>query len=514
MAASREVEQWDNFSGGLNLTTQTQSLRPSESPDALNMDFGLRGGFMLRGGFQTQATDALLEDAKIMGVANLATSSVLIQSSAGDLLEWDGTTLSDTGFNVTDTTDRVRMACYNDKAYLANGRSGGSVIVQSWDGTSKVTLGNAWNNDYTTPTTGNMPKARHVALHNGFLWVAHTNEGGTDYPARVRFSHEQNVESWAEADYFEVGAPGVDDPITTLLAFNDSLLIFKKSSVWAVYGYDRDTFVLERISNASGICTCGAMTTNAGVAYWYSTDGQLMAWNGQSITSLSKSIDWWSEEGKIQHGGAHRLMWSDGRLWLSLEAGQFEDVDRWLFIWDPAAKAFTRYDREVSELVHWSKLGEDGDPLFLEVGSTHLFRYDRSYEYDIVGTTDVQIYGYYRTAWMTAGETATRKRWKRPRVTAAANAAATVQVDVYMDFNDTLPTRSGTFEILVPSDATLWGDDWGSDWYVKADDYYRFARLSSAGTGYSVSFKFSSTNNVGRWWCDSIAVPFRRKKVK
>jgi hypothetical protein len=99
-------------------------------------------------------------------------------------------------------------------------------------------------------------------------------------------------------------------------------------------------------------------------------------------------------------------------------------------------------------------------------------------------------------------------------VTAAANAAATVTVDVYMDFNDITPTRTGTFEILVPSDATLWGDDWGSDWYAQADDYYRFARLGSAGTGYAVSFKFSSTNNVGRWWCDSIAVPFRRKKVK
>ena len=96
MAASREVEQWDRFNGGLNLTQQTSSLDRTETPDCVDMDFGLRGGFMLRGGFRSQANNALLADAKIIGVAELATSKVLFQSSSGDLVSWDGSTLADT----------------------------------------------------------------------------------------------------------------------------------------------------------------------------------------------------------------------------------------------------------------------------------------------------------------------------------------------------------------------------------------------------------------------------------
>jgi hypothetical protein len=515
MAASREVEQWDRFNGGLNLTKQTSSLDRTETPDCLNMDFGLRGGFMLRGGFRAQVNNALLVDAKIIGVAELATSKVLIQSAAGDLVSWDGSTLADTTANVTDTTDRVRMTSFNDNAYLANGRSGGDIIMQKWTGAARSTLGTAWNNDYLVPTTGNMPLARHIASHAGFVFVADTVESSVRYPTRVRFSHEQFPESWAQADYFDVGAPGVNDPITALVPFADQLLVFKKSSVWRVLGYDRDTFILEQVADATGICTCGSHAVNAGVCYWFSTDGKLMSYNGQGVRALSEKLDWWSELGKIKHGGAHRLMWSDGRLYMSLEAGSGQPVSRWLFVWDPASKSFTRYSPVVSELVHWSKIGADGDPIFLVPGSQDLLRYDRTYESDLFGGVETRIDGYYRTAWMTAGETATRKRWKRPRVTAAAAAMATIKVEVFLDFDDLSPRRFSQFTIDVPVDASLWGTmEWGDDWYVAADDYYEFERIGSSGTGFSVSFKFSSPDNLGRWWVDSIAVPFRRKSVK
>ena len=516
MAASREVEQWDRFNGGLNLTQQTSSLDRTETPDCVDMDFGLRGGFMLRGGFRSQANNALLADGKIIGVAELATSKVLFQSSSGDLVSWDGSTLADTAANVTDTTDRVRMANFNDTAYLANGRSGGNIIMQKWDGTTLTTMpNNIDQNDYTTPTGTDLPLARHIAAHAGFMWVADTVELATRLPTRVRFSHEQFPESWAAADYFDVGAPGVNDPITALVPFSDQLLIFKKSSVWRVLGYDRDTFLLEQVADATGICTCGSHAVNAGVAYWFSTDGRLMAYNGNGVTALSDKLDWWSELGKIKHGGSHRLMWSDGRLYLSLEAGSGQPVARWLFVWDPASKSFTRYSPVVSELVHWSKIGSDGDPLFLVPAGQDLLRYDRSYEADLYGSTETRIDGYFRTAWMTAGETATRKRWKRPRVTAAAGETATIKVEVFLDFDDLTPKRFSEFTINVPADASLWGTMvWGDPWYVASDDYYEFERLGSAGSGFAVSFKFSSPDNLGRWWVDSLSIPYRRKAVR
>ena len=71
---------------------------------------------------------------------------------------------------------------------------------------------------------------------------------------------------------------------------------------------------------------------------------------------------------------------------------------------------------EIDEMYHWNRgSGSDGDPLFFintaDLPNTGLYRYDRTYvvDADPDGTT-VRIDGYYRTGWLRAGETATKKR--------------------------------------------------------------------------------------------------------
>lgn len=544
MVASREVEFISDFSGGLNLTTQVQSLEPNQSPDAVNVDFGLRGGFTLRGGFQSQYSDGYritdedgnqltdhlgndLVTGPILGVdggywlgATYFNDDVVLMCGAGgELLEWSGALTDTTKVLTDDTTQRVRMDVFNRKAYFANGRATGAIAMRSWDGTTLATLGNTWNNDYTTPNGGDMPKAQHVIAHAGFMWVANTVESSVEYPHRVRFSHVQNPEDWAEDDYFDVDPSDDGDPITGLAAFQDQLLIFKRSSVWAVYGYDRDTFVLQRITSASGTCTCGAIAVNSGVAYWFSTEGNVMAYNGRSIAPIGQPIRWWSDIGKIKHGGAHRLMWADDRLWLRLQAGDAETVDWWMFVWDPSVQAFTRYDVEVVDMLNWVKLGSDADPLFLFKGDPNIYRFDRSYTEDRAdrgtGVVPVPIRGLYRTSWINAGETATRKRWKRPRITAAAENPCTIRVRVFRDFDDLEYSRQQEFLIAADEGQSVWGTmEWGDNWAEQSEQYYEFERLGSSGTAYAIQYEFSSPDSTGRWWVDSIAVPFRRKKVK
>ena len=523
-APSREVEYWDRFDGGLNLTEQTQSLARNESPDCLNIDFGLRGGISLRGGFSTVEDNADLDGARFLGVGWAGAEYLFIQGGTGsDLYEWDGSTLTDTTHDLSDDdTVRVRMASMRDtpggtgQVYFANGRLSSNIVMRSWDGTTFQTLGTAWDNNYAAPSGANMPLARFIAEWNSYMWVADTVESSVRYPSRVRFSHLGRPESWAEDDWFDVGDTSEVDPITSIQPFKDSLLVFKKSGVWAVYGNDRDDFVVQQIVNNSGICTCGAMAVNGGVCYWFSTDGKLMAWNGRGVDYLSKNIDYWSDIGKIKHGGSHRLMWHDGRLWMSLEAGSGEAVDRWLFIWNPTLKAFTRYDREVRDLFSWTKIGSDGDPLFLQVDDTEMYRFDFEAKVDTFTAGTVPIQGRFRTAWLRAGETATKKRWKRPRVTAAASSDATMTVRVYTDFDDRDYTRQQEFLISTTASATLWNSfNWGAaNWYESPDEYYEFARIPSSGSAYAISYEFTSFDNLGRWWVDSIAVPFRRKQVR
>jgi hypothetical protein len=518
MAASYETHYWNQFNGGLNLTTQTQSLAGNESPDALNMDFGLRGGFTLRGGFQTQVNNSALTDARFICYGPLSTDRVLMQGQTGQLISWNGS-ITVTGNDLTDNdAERVVGAVFNSYAYMVNGRLAGNLVSRSWNGTTFRTLTNTFNDDYLAPAAqgaGSMPLARVVAQHQGFLWVGDTTETGVRFPGRIRFSHEQNPENFATLDWIGVGDPG--EPVTDLVPFGSMLLVFKRDSVWAVYGYDRDTWVLERVAESAGTAYQGAVAVNSGVAYWFSTDGQLMAYNGRGITYLSEPLRWWSDTGKIKHGGAHRLMWADGRLWMALEAGASETpVTRYLFLWDASVKAFTRYSPQVTDLMFWPRTGADGDMLFITTTAGNLYRYDRTYVNDIDNVTAARIDGYYRTAWFSAGETATLKRFKRPRVTAASKSATTVKVDVFHDFNDLVPARTQTFEITVPAGTSLWnGTTWnGGLWSEEADEYYEFARLGASGSARAVSYKFSSSNNPGRWWIDSITIPFRRKRVK
>ena len=520
-APSREVSYLRKFDGGLNLTDQTQSLLPEQSPDCLNVDFGVRKGFVSRGGFRHKETDASLNGARFLAVA-ADSDSVLLHSATGDLLDWDGATLTDTAVDVTEFDKRVRMATHNGYSYMANGRftvdTPANIVMNEWDGSTLTPLGTAWDENHVSSSGSNMPKASHIVQWRGYMWVAGTYESSALYTNRLRFSHLQFPKSWSVYDYFDIGdSKGDVEPITGLHAFQDKLVIFKKGEVWLLSGHDPDTFVLNPLTNASGVSTSGASAANAGVLYWFSTDGQLMAFNGQGVVVLSEPISFWSDIGKIQHGGAHRLMWADGRLWISLEAGPASTYDRLLFIWSPSAKAFTRYDREVSDMIFWRKVGSDADPLFLDLGNTNLFRYDQAYEYDSDDTAAViRIDGYYRTAWISEGETATKKRWKRPRVTAAATAAATIQLDVFHDMQDVDPARSVQFPIVVEASSSVWDTMlWDTDsWAGYTEETYAFQRTPSAGSAYAVSFKFSSSDNVGRWWVDSIAIPFRRKQVR
>jgi len=520
-APSREVSYLRKFDGGLNLTDQTQSLLPEQSPDCLNVDFGVRKGFVLRGGFRHQETDAKLDGARFLAEA-ADSGSVLLHSAAGDLLDWDGATLTDTTETVTEYDKRVRMATHNGLSYFANGRftadQPANIVMNKWDGTTFTALGNSWDEDHVSPSGSNMPKASYIQQWRGYMWVASTYESSASYTNRLRFSHLQFPESWSVDDYFDIGdSQGSVEPITGLVAFQDKLVIFKKGEVWMLSGDDPDNFVLNPITHASGTCTCGAADGNSGVLYWFSTDGQLMAYNGEGVVSLSQPIQYWSDIGKIQHGGAHRLMWSDGRLWLSLEAGPASTEDRLMFIWSPSAKAFTRYDREVSDMIFWKKIGSDADPLFLELNDENLYRYDQTYEYDSDDVDAIKrIDGYYRTAWVNEGETATKKRWKRPRVTAAATAAATIQLEVFHDMQDLDPARQIQFAITPAESASVWDTMvWDTDeWAGNSEETYVFQRTPSVGSAYAVSFKFSSTDNEGRWWVDSIAIPFRRKSVR
>src|SRR4030042_1987331 len=242
-----------DFTGGLNLTREQFRIDENESPALLNVDLGQRGGFKLRRAVAPLNATALASDPRSIWIYRTPLGVNQLLANVGD------TVLYSTGGNFTDctigagaTTGPFRAVTFNNLCYIQ--RNAEQVAVK-WDGAVDTSLSAnspTWQNDLATPTGGYMPKAKCIANHGGYVWVANTVENGTSYPNRLRWSHAGRPEDYREADYIDsdVGADG--DQIVALVPYSDHLLVFKQRSMYAIFGYDYTNFQVATIDRARG----------------------------------------------------------------------------------------------------------------------------------------------------------------------------------------------------------------------------------------------------------------------
>jgi hypothetical protein len=510
------VQFFNDFTGGLNNNQQRQNLSLNETPDCLDVTFNARGGFTTRNGFKTLYTDALLSGGYIGGQFSTGTEQLWGITSTGGLWLWDGTSfVTPVTSNLATNPNSVRGVTWTSKLYFSNWLSGGSYLMRYWNGTSIVTLGNVSNNNYSAPSGANAPQARLIANHSGHMWWADTVESGTRYRSRLRFSHPLQPENFADADYFDIEPDDQTNEITALIPFKNMLLVFKKRGVFAVYGTGRETFVVERVSTDAGVGSQEGVSANSQVAYWWSPDGNVFAFNGSNVVPIGDRIVNVVRDKTIIPGADHRVLWGEEKLWVSL---QKQTGGRLLFLFDPFVGkngAWTRFSFEPADMFWWRRNDGTSQVVFTVAGKSCLYQFG-----DILQVQDndngviSSIAAYYRMAWFTANDTALKKKWRRPTVTVASTTISTLNVEVYYDFDEAAPNRVITLQI-APTAGTymVWGDNWGGLWST-SDPVYEFDRLSSLGRSNAVQLKFQVTGHTGRWWVDSIAVPYFEKAYR
>lgn len=511
------VAFFNDFSGGLNNNQQRQNLLPNETPDCQDVVFNARGGFSSRRGYRTTVTDAVLNGGYIGGQFSAGTEVLWGITSAGALWTWDGATLlKPTTANPADMSRVVNGIPWANKLYFTNWLNGGSLLMRYWNGTAFTTLSNTPNNNYTAPTGGNAPLARLGADHLGYMWWADTVESGTRFRSRLRFSHPLQPEDFASADYFDIEPDDQTNHITALVPFKNMLLVFKHRGVFAVYGYSKDTFVVERISTQTGTPSQQCVAVNAGVAYWWSADGNVYAFNGQGVVPIGERIVNVVYDGTVKPAyGAHQVMWGENRLWLSLVTAS---NSRLLFMYDPAVGqngAWTRFSYTPTSMFWWRRNNDGSNQIVFTLPSKGRL-YDlgsASQEADDDGGVITAIPAYYRMAWFTSKDTSLVKRWRRPTVTIACNDNAKLNIKVYHDFNESSSVKQLSVDIQAQGGGMVWGDNWGSIW-AGTDPVYEFARLPSLGRSHAVQLRFEVTEHSSRWWVDSVAIPYFEKAYR
>lgn len=268
---------------GLNQSVGENFLNPGFSPDAKNMctDDGtlkVARGYVKAISRPVPGTDKIRrlfvfrraeEDTYIVVAdehiyANAGSSWISIHTFPKPL--------TDFSFDMTEAT-------IAGKDYIIIGTGEGQLI--KFDGMSISKFGSA-------DMQSDKP-VRYLAMYMNRLFTA----GDKDHPNRLYWSQlpgdDRSIENWGpydaspnvEGGHVEVG-PLESDRITALVPLSSQLLIFKKNSVYRLYGDRPSNFAVEEVESDFCGCAHTAIVHNADAAY-FMTGAGLHVFDGVSV---------------------------------------------------------------------------------------------------------------------------------------------------------------------------------------------------------------------------------------
>jgi hypothetical protein len=534
-----------DFTGGLNLGRDPFQLAENESPDLLNVELDARGGLRSREGWirwsSTNVTSSAWTPKNLVRFYSSSGTRYVVAASGSSLFwstagtSWTemklGFTFGATSVFPTSAVHGASFVEWNDRLYVIAGRTAG---VNGWftgAGAAIILLqsGPTWQNDYTAPTNNYMPSAEFGAAHAGYMFVANTSENGTVYKNRLRWSHPNSPDNWHEDDRIDILEGG--DEITGLVSFNDHLLIFKRTSIWALYGNDAETWQLVNVTRQLGVSRQTLIARSEDSVWFFDWPNGLFRYGMDgSITDVFSRLRPAIQDGSISatavQAGKAFLNFVNRRVWLSLPYSR-----------SSVASAVTRtfvFDPLVGEggawLSHQSADGFGVGPAIDFLSSTDqrltlalhpsqpvVLQVEKENQAADAITADVQPFpSYFKTGWLSAGVASQRKMWRRPDFIAKRQVLPqTLSVQVFKDFDERSPSRA--FQVQL---GTTSGGVWGSpgvwtdsvEWGV-AGDSNEIDRGSTLGTAKAVQLRLSGLAGVP-WSVNGVVFKFIPRRLR
>jgi hypothetical protein len=516
-----QLSEMRDFTGGLNLNAEQFRLGENESPDLLNVDIDRRGGFQLRRGVQRVNATATAwgEFGSSIGFDSPHGSYLVgytgrrVASSTGGNFTW----VDNANWAAETELAPSRFAVMRDELYMTTGTL--KLRNHVWTGTgsaSALTASTTGQWQETFAASGNhQPQALCIASHGGYMWVGHVDEGVDGrHPNRVRWSHPNQPRRWRSLDYVDVDIGKDNDSITALVPFTDHLLVFKKHSMYAIYGYDADTFQVVTLSNNVGAASQEAVvSTPSGVFFWHDLDG-LWVYGGDGAPTYAfdklreaiRALDIPRAYSAKTHVG-----WVQDRVWVSVPWGA-ATTRSMTFVLDPLLGAWTRYDLALSGFS--TALG--GRAFAGNVGQNRMVELEvESAVTDLFNATQVHIDSYYRTRWVDDGGTIVPKRWRRPEFVIHGGSVEALKVDVFIDWNPADPRRVFFLQGASTGTNATWNvTDWDEAAWGFEGEYDVLVRGGSIGLARAVSLKIHGPVQNADWGVDSMTLKHVPKKVR
>jgi hypothetical protein len=516
------LQMLESFSGGLNLRADQFDLEEDESPDMLNVTVDPRGGVALRGGVIRRNATALANDIK--GIWSFytdgGTKQVMVNHGTKVAYSASGNFTELT--NITNRTDgsRVYGITFNNVAY---GVSYDQVSFK-WDGSTDADLGTTING-----SAGQMPKAQYIAQWNNHVWVGATYEG-SDSKYRVRWSNLNEAEKWSAADYVDVDKGEAGDYITGLVSHGDRLVIFKTNSIYAIFGFDSDSFQLVNVTKDVGsIPLSSPVSTPYGVFFWHDRTG-VHVYDGNRTSYLFDALKPAIDDGRITFTNPPQLAWSKNKLYVSVDYAEEGVTARRTFVYDPS----------LGKRGAWMATDIDAGPLHTHrppnaetiliggcVANTgRAIHVDDDHErvFDKYATSEANIPSYFVTPWVSTRNPIIQKRWGKPQMVTLAKSSLQLTTEIYKNYDFAQASKSFLVEIVGRTSSSIWGLNlsdgaggvwdtatWGSAAEARVTDV---KRLPTLGTGRSICMKIIGPNTNAEWQVNAIGFTYVPRRMR
>lgn len=533
------LEEQRDFTGGLNLKSDPFDLEDNESPLIENVDLDRRGGFGLRRGRQLYISTTVpagssptaVQIQSLIPYYNQAGTRQLLVSTTpgGRIYTFNGTTWDLRLNNPAAVAGNYNWAVMNDRIYLSHSQL---LNVHRWDGTTMTLISGVtpYNDDLTAPVGGFVPpRSECLATHANCMWAANLFEVADtkQYGSRIRWSHPGQPEDWRTNDFIDIDPEDNAGPITALVPFQERLLVFKRSAVYAVHGYPPNGFSVTAISREVGVGRQIGVRATEQACYFEDPRRGTMEYDGRGIKWIFERLFPVLEDGladpTLHYTSA--LAYHNERVWVSMRWQQYPFAGSFqTFVFDPRLNGgnggWTRYTGNDSTV--WCEFEETdgskhllgGEALFVfETDVADLFQDTRA-----TAPTTREIRGKYQTRWYDAKKNwALKKRWKRPEIVMRDNANLDLLVSYYKDYNPN--AVKGSFHVVTLQDGTemTWDvDDWNEAfWAGDAGDRAVVKRGSPLGNARAISLLFSNFNQTGiDWRVHGIIMKYIPKRIR
>ena len=243
----------------------------------------------------------------------------------------------------------------------------------------------AQNDTLTIRGGGSDEHVAYTELYSNRLFAA----GDPDYPYRLYWSavpgDGRTIEDWLSVDgsadasggYVEVG-DGSADEIIGLTALSNQLLIWKRCSVWRLYGDRPSNYTLERIDKHSDIMSNAGVVTKYDAPYLLMPTG-IHTYNNVSVVPVDNGTKPMRRffDDKPNVSNSRGAFW-DNRFYMSCKVGTTTSgYDNAIIVYDVARNSYMVRDGfEIADLT------AVGSNIYLINGNRYVYRFESGSTYD------------------------------------------------------------------------------------------------------------------------------------